>query len=59
MDKIGGGSIGPTLGLGRGKYKHNYPGPQAEAENNEYHRVPQRSTRHVEYASRANSCADI
>jgi hypothetical protein len=30
MDKVGGGSIGPALGPGRGKDKHNYPGPQEE-----------------------------
>jgi hypothetical protein len=37
MDKDGGGSIGPVVGLGRGKDKRIYPGPQAEVENDEDH----------------------
>jgi len=36
MEKYGGGSTGPTLGLGRGKDKRIYPKPQAKEENFEY-----------------------
>jgi hypothetical protein len=58
MDKARRRSIGPTLGPGRGKYKRNHPGPQAEVDNDEDHRAPQRNARHDEAASRASSCAD-
>jgi hypothetical protein len=37
MDKAGGGSTGPAVGPGGGKYKHIYLGPQAEEENDEDH----------------------
>jgi hypothetical protein len=37
MEKAGGGSKGLALGLGRGRDKHSYPGPQVEAGNDEYH----------------------
>jgi hypothetical protein len=37
MEKAGGGSTGPAVGLERGKDKRNYPGPQVEAENDEDH----------------------
>jgi hypothetical protein len=37
MDKARGGSTGLAVGPGRGKYKHIYPGPQAEAEDDADH----------------------
>jgi hypothetical protein len=37
MEKYGGGSIGPVVGLGRGEDKRNYPGPQAVAEDDADH----------------------
>jgi hypothetical protein len=37
MDKVGGGSIGLTVGPGRGEDKQSYPGPQAEEEDDANH----------------------
>jgi hypothetical protein len=48
MDEAGRGSIGPAVGPGRRKDKCNYPGPQAEAEDNVDHRACQRSTGYEE-----------
>jgi len=47
------------VGPGRRENKFNHTGPQVEAENNDYHRASQGSTRHEEVASRANSSTDV
>jgi hypothetical protein len=46
------------VGPGRRKSKHNYPRPQAEAEDNEYHRASERNTRYEEVAGRVKSSTD-
>jgi hypothetical protein len=51
MDNARGRRMGPTLGPRRGEDKCIYPGPQAEVENNEYHRAPQRIVGHEEVGS--------
>jgi hypothetical protein len=58
MDKAGRGSIGPAVGPGRRKDKRNYPGPQAEAEDNVDHGARQRSAGYEETAGRTHSCTD-
>jgi hypothetical protein len=42
VDKVRRISASPTMGQERIKDKHNYPRPQAEAEDNGHHRVHQR-----------------
>jgi hypothetical protein len=58
LDEAGRGSTGPAVGPGRRKDKCNYPGPQAEAEDNVDHGACQRGARHEETAGRTHNCAD-
>jgi hypothetical protein len=37
MDEVGRRSIGPEVGPGRRKDKHNYPGPQSKEKYNVNH----------------------
>jgi hypothetical protein len=58
LDNVGGRRVGPKVGPGRRKSKHNNPRPQAEAEDNEYHRASERNARYEKVASRVESSAD-
>jgi hypothetical protein len=58
LDKIEGGSIGPTLGQGRGKYQCNNPRNQIEADDYTNFIMSQRDVRDEEYAGRAYHCID-
>jgi hypothetical protein len=58
LDKVGGGSTGPTLGQGRGKDKCNNPRTQIEAEDHTNPRRNQRDARDKEYAERTYHCAN-
>jgi len=46
------------MGPGRRNSKHSYPGPQAEAEDNEYHRASERNERYEEVVGIVKISAD-
>jgi hypothetical protein len=48
LDKVGGGSIGPIVGQGRGKDQCSDPTTQAEEEEHNNPRTCQRETRDYE-----------
>jgi hypothetical protein len=47
------------MGLGRRKTKRNNPRPQAEEEDNEYHRSYERNTRYEEAIGRVKRSIDV
>jgi hypothetical protein len=58
LEKARGGSERLEVGQGIRKDKHNYPGPQAEAEDNVHHGVHQRCAGHEEIVGITHHCAN-
>jgi hypothetical protein len=58
LDEAGRESIGPIVGLGRRKDKHNYPRPQVEEEENANQGAHQRSAGYEETIGITHSCTD-
>ena len=58
MDKVEGGSTGPTLGQGRGKDQCNDPRTQTEAEENTDPKMSQRDAGDEEEALRTYHCTN-
>jgi hypothetical protein len=58
LDKYRRGSTSPAVGQGRRKDKRNYPGPQAEAEDNVHHGARQRGARYEETTGRTHHCTN-
>jgi hypothetical protein len=58
LDEARRGSTSPVVGKERRKDKCNYPGPQAEAEDNVHHEVRQRGAQYEETANKTHHCTN-
>jgi hypothetical protein len=58
LDKVGGGSIGPTLGQGGGQEQCSDPRNQEEIEDHINPRTSQRDARDKKYAGTTYHCAN-
>jgi hypothetical protein len=59
LERVGERRLGPAIGPGRNKIKCSNPRPQAEAEDNEYHRASKRNTRDEEVLGRVKRSANV